>query len=80
VTSNSEEPKITNTSEDIKSSVLQHSSHRNGEGGVMKFRKKPVVIEAFRMTREVRESNTDWPEWAHVAWNAPRNSVGATDG
>lgn len=33
-----------------------------------KYRKKPVVIEAFQMTHEHRESNNDWPEWLHKAW------------
>ena len=41
------------------------------------YRKKPVVIEAFQMTRERREDNTDWPEWLNRAWNTPRNQVGA---
>ena len=36
-----------------------------------KFRKKPVVIEAFQMTRERRENNSEWPEWLHKAWNIP---------
>lgn len=35
-----------------------------------KFRKKPVVIEAFQMTKESRWNNLDWPEWAHMAWNS----------
>ena len=35
----------------------------------MKFRKKPVVIEAFQMTKARRWSNVDWPEWLHEAWN-----------
>ncbi len=34
----------------------------------LKFRKKPVVIEAFQMTPERRASNVDWPEWLHMAW------------
>jgi len=33
------------------------------------FRKKPVVIQAFQMTKERRMSNSDWPEWLHEAWN-----------
>ena len=33
-----------------------------------KYRKKPVVIEAFQMTKKCRETNADWPEWAHKAW------------
>jgi len=36
----------------------------------MKFRKKPVVIEAFQMTKEQRWDNSDWPQWAHEAWNS----------
>ena len=35
----------------------------------IKFRKKPVVIEAFQMTPERRISNADWPPWLHQAWN-----------
>jgi hypothetical protein len=38
---------------------------------VQKFRKKPVVIEAFQMTRERRYDNSDWPNWLHEAWNKP---------
>jgi hypothetical protein len=34
-----------------------------------KFRKKPVVIEAFQMTRERRYDNSEWPSWLHKAWN-----------
>lgn len=36
-----------------------------------KFRKRPVVIEAFQMTEERRSNNVDWPNWLHQAWNAP---------
>ena len=43
----------------------------------MKFRKKPVVIEAFQMTRERRASNADWPNWLHEAWNKERGEQGA---
>jgi hypothetical protein len=35
----------------------------------MKFRKKPVVIEAFQMTKERRWDNSEWPNWLHEAWN-----------
>ena len=34
-----------------------------------KFRKKPVVIEAFQMTRERRGENSEWPNWLNEAWN-----------
>lgn len=35
----------------------------------MKYRKKPVVIEAFQMTEERRYDNSEWPHWLHMAWN-----------
>ena len=34
----------------------------------MKFRKRPVVIEAFQMTKERRWDNSEWPQWLHDAW------------
>ena len=34
----------------------------------MKYRKKPIVIEAFQMTMERRWNNVDWPVWLHQAW------------
>jgi len=34
-----------------------------------KYRKKPVVIEAFQMTKERRWDNLEWPGWLHGAWN-----------
>lgn len=33
-----------------------------------KFRKRPVVIEAFQMTKERRKDNSEWPNWLHRAW------------
>ena len=35
----------------------------------MMFRKKPVVVAAFQMTKERRWDNRDWPEWLNQAWN-----------
>ncbi len=35
---------------------------------VGKYRKKPVVIEAFQMTKERRWDNSEWPPWLHKAW------------
>ena len=43
----------------------------------MKFRKKPVVIEAFQMTKARRQDNREWPEWLNQAWNKDRETVGA---
>lgn len=42
-----------------------------------KFRKKPVVIEAFQMTEYRRWHNVDWPEWLHAAWSKDFNEDGA---
>ena len=33
-----------------------------------KFRKKPVVIEAFQMTVARRWDNSEWPVWLDQAW------------
>ena len=43
----------------------------------LKFRKKPVVIEAFQMTEDRRASNADWPDWMHLAWQLDREAPGA---
>ena len=43
----------------------------------MKFRKKPVVIEAFEMTEERRQDNSEWPAWMHEAWQKDRYEPGA---
>ncbi len=42
----------------------------------MQYRKKPVVIEAFQMTRERRADNSDWPEWLNRAWNDDPGQAG----
>jgi len=42
----------------------------------MKYRKKPVVIEAFQMTLERRMDNSEWPAWLGQAWNNDRDSKG----
>ena len=42
-----------------------------------KYRKIPVVIEAFQMTYRDRKNNDSWPRWLHEAWNMGRNEVGA---
>lgn len=34
----------------------------------MKVRKKPIVVEAFQMTRERRNDNSEWPVWLQKAW------------
>jgi len=44
---------------------------------VYKFRKKPVVIEAFQMTVERRWHNDEWPNWLHEAWQKDKGDAGA---
>ena len=41
------------------------------------YRKKPVVIEAFQMTKARRQDNSEWPEWLSNAWNQRHNTPGA---
>jgi hypothetical protein len=43
----------------------------------VKYRKKPVVVEAFQMTEARRKDNSEWPKWLHIAWNTPRYDYGA---
>lgn len=43
----------------------------------LRFRKRPVVIEAFQMTVERRRNNSEWPEWLHAAWNELAGQPGA---
>jgi len=43
----------------------------------MKYRKKPVVIEAFQMTPERREDNSEWPTWLNRAWQLDREAPGS---
>ena len=42
----------------------------------MRFRKKPVIIEAFQMTEDRRMDNSEWPHWLHMAWNGNRDEAG----
>ena len=43
----------------------------------MKYRKKPVVIEAFQMTKERRWDNSEWPNWLNQAWQKGPKEVGS---
>lgn len=43
----------------------------------LRYRKKPIVIEAFQMTRERRASPEYWPRWLLNAWYSPRFSHGS---
>ena len=42
----------------------------------MQYRKKPVVIEAFQMTKARRADNSEWPQWLHEAWQKPHGTPG----
>ena len=43
-----------------------------------KYRKKPVVIEAFQMNSKNRNSYDDWPQWLFAALKKDRHcDVGA---
>lgn len=42
-----------------------------------KYRKRPVVVEAFQMTKERRWDNSEWPEWLNRAWNGEPNQEGS---
>lgn len=35
----------------------------------MKYRTKPVIKEAFQMTKERRWDNKHWPHWLITAWH-----------
>jgi len=41
-----------------------------------KYRKKPVIIEAFQMTEDRFWHNTDWPVWLHEAWQKGKEKMG----
>ena len=41
-----------------------------------KFRKKPVVVEAFQMTADNRKA-TEWPGWLLDAWNKNEDQPGS---
>lgn len=44
-----------------------------------RYRKLPVVIEAFQMTKERRWDNSEWPNWLHRAWNTEGEGCLAID-
>jgi len=43
----------------------------------LEYRKKPVVIEAFQMTKGRRQDNSEWPNWLHEAWQKNNDDEGA---
>jgi len=42
-----------------------------------KYRKQPVVVEAFQMTKERRLDNSEWPTWLHRAWQKKLDEPGS---
>ena len=42
-----------------------------------KYRKKPVLIEAFQFTRERCVYNSEWPQWLHEARREESEADGA---
>lgn len=43
----------------------------------MKYKEKPVIIDAFQMTMERRQDNSEWPEWLNKAWQKDPNEGGS---
>ena len=41
-----------------------------------RYRKRPVVIEAFQMTKERRDQR-GWPTWLNEAWMLKKHLMGA---
>ena len=41
------------------------------------YRKRAVVVEAFRMTNERRQDKSEWPDWLHTAWQLSSDEVGS---
>jgi len=41
------------------------------------FRAKPLLIEAFQMTKKHRNNNADWPNWLHKAWQKEKEEEGS---
>ncbi len=42
-----------------------------------RWRKKPIVIEAFQMTYAARQDNSEWPVWLSQAWNKENHEIGS---
>ena len=43
----------------------------------LKFRKKPVAIEAFQMTARMADSLADWPQWLQDAYRKGQYEEGS---
>lgn len=43
----------------------------------MKYRKRPIVVEAYQMTLQRRQDDSGWPEWLRRAWDVNRDEPGS---
>ena len=41
------------------------------------YKKKPVIIEAFRLTEKTFDDNANWPNWLHESWNKSVSANGS---
>ena len=60
--------------------TVTRADYRAGElddGIKHQYRKRPVVVEAFQMTRERRRDNSEWPVWLHDAWQREDTETGS---
>lgn len=44
---------------------------------IMKYRRKPVVVDAFQMTERNRWNRKTWPQWLEEAWQMDHRKIGA---
>lgn len=42
-----------------------------------RYQKKPIEVQAFQMTPERFNDNSDWPEWLNYAWQKENDEPGA---
>ena len=42
-----------------------------------RYRKRPVIIDAFQMTESRRWDDQDWPAWLKLAWRKGEEEPGA---
>lgn len=42
-----------------------------------RFRKKPVIVEAFQITEDTIKDKENWPGWLKAAWQKEPKEVGS---
>lgn len=70
--------------DEVTTSSVLSTKHRNPETATtqiddfnslpVKYRRRSGNVDAFRLTKETRDSNETWPNWMHEAWNEPRDT------